>query len=152
MVSSGISATGLRWNPASAGVFHWHTSARQWMPPSANADHCRSAGCYLRAYYCSTTVQPVIHAALSNGRSALDGIADRRDPLSRRLPIETMAQPRPKSLLIYRNPLDFGPTTGLQWFHCASTARNIFSLYKITDVMLFKVHFERDAKRPSNRL
>jgi hypothetical protein len=27
------------------------TSARQWMPPSANADHCRSAGCYLRAYY-----------------------------------------------------------------------------------------------------
>jgi hypothetical protein len=25
------------------------TSARQWVPPSANAVHCRSAGCYLRA-------------------------------------------------------------------------------------------------------
>ncbi|KAJ7302515.1 hypothetical protein DFH08DRAFT_826537 [Mycena albidolilacea] len=40
----GIFATGFRWNPASAGGFHWRTSARQCMPPSVNADHGRSAG------------------------------------------------------------------------------------------------------------
>jgi hypothetical protein len=37
--SNGIQ-TGFRWNPTSASRFHWHTSARQWMPPSANVDHC----------------------------------------------------------------------------------------------------------------
>ncbi|KAJ7353562.1 hypothetical protein DFH08DRAFT_805094 [Mycena albidolilacea] len=31
-------AIGFRWNPASAGGFHWRASAWQWMPPSANAD------------------------------------------------------------------------------------------------------------------